>query len=148
MRAHEFIPEAKDEELDEFLPLIAAAGGALARGAAAGAGALGRGAAAVGRGLAQGAKAVGRGVVKGAGKVANAVGDIAGQAAAGVAQGLASGGGAAAPQDDGQLKAGSRVIVPKLGAVDVIAVTPSGVTLNTKTQLGFNITVDPRSLQR
>ena len=147
MRAYEFIPEAKDEELDEFLPLIAAAGGALARGAAAGAGALGRGAAAVGRGLAQGAKAVGRGVVKGAGQVAHAVGDIAGQAAAGVAQGMASGG-AAAPADDGQLKAGSRVVVPKLGAVDVIAVTSSGVTLNTRTQLGFNITVDPRSLQR
>lgn len=154
MRAHEFIPEGNDEELDEILPLIGAVGGALARGAAAGvgalgrgavagAGALGRGAAAAGRGLAQGAKAVGRG----AGKVANAVGDIAGQAAAGVAQGIAAGGGGAEKQDDNQLRAGGRVSIPKLGAVDIIAVTSSGVTLNTRTQLGFNITVDPRSLQ-
>jgi len=146
MRAHEFIPEGNDEELDEILPLIGAVGGVLARGAAAGAGALGRGAAAAGRGIAQGAKAVGRGVVKGAGKVANAVGDIAGQAAAGVAQGMASGGGAE-KQDDNQLRPGGRVSIPKLGAVDIIAVTSSGVTLNTRTQLGFNITVDPRSLQ-
>lgn len=147
MRAHEFIPEGNDEELDEILPLIGAVGGALARGAAAGVGALGRGAAAAGRGLAQGALAVGRGVVKGAGKVANAVGDIAGQAAAGVAQGIAADGGGAEKQDDNQLRAGGRVSIPKLGAVDIIAVTSSGVTLNTRTQLGFNITVDPRSLQ-
>jgi hypothetical protein len=157
MRAYEFIPESKDEELDEILPLIGAAGGVLARGAVAAGGAamrgaaaagrgLARGAAAAGRGLVQGAKAVGRGVVKGAGEVANAVGDVAGQAAAGVAQGMAAGGGAA-KQDDNQIKAGGRVNIPKLGAVDIIAVTPTGVTLNTRTQLGFNITVDPRSLQ-
>jgi len=158
MRAHEFIPESKDEELDEILPLIGAAGGVLARGAVAAGGAamrgaaaagrgLARGAAAAGRGLVQGAKAVGRGVVKGAGEVANAVGDVAGQAAAGVAQGMAAGGGGSTKQDDNQIKAGGRVNIPKLGAVDIIAVTPTGVTLNTRTQLGFNITVDPRSLQ-
>jgi hypothetical protein len=148
MRAHEFIPEGEDEELDEILPLIGAVGGALARGAAAGVGALGRGAAVVGRGLVQGAKAVGRGVVKGAGLAANAVGDVAGQAAAGLAQGMTAGGSGSTKPDSNQIKAGGRVSVPKLGAVDIIAVTPTGVTLNTKTQLGFNITVDPRSLQQ
>ena len=145
MRAHEFIPEAKDEELDEFLPLIGAAGGALARGAAAGAGALGRGAMAAGRAIGRGAAAAGRGLAQGA----KAVGNIAGQAAVGIANGIASGDDSGAEkQDSNQIKAGGRVSIPKLGAVDIIAVTPTGVTLNTRTQLGFNITVDPRSLQR
>ena len=146
MRANEFIAEARDEELDEFLPLIAAAGGALARGAAAGAEALGgaavRGAAAAGRGIAQGAKALGRG--------AAAVGRGVGQVASDVSQGMAAKAAAQQDQDQdsNQIKAGGRVSVPKLGAVDIIAVTPTGVTLNTRTQLGFNITVDPRDLQR
>jgi hypothetical protein len=145
MRAREFIVDHKEEQLDEFLPLITAAGGALARGAAAAGSAIGRGAAAVGRGVVQGAKAlgsgaaaVGSGIARGAEVVGNVV--SAAKAAKDTAQDDT--------QDDNQLKAGGRVSIPKLGAVDIIAVTSTGVTLNTQSQLGFNITVDPRSLQK
>lgn len=144
MRASEFIVDHKEEQLDEFLPLIGAAGGALARGAAAAGSAIGRGAAAVGRGVVQGAKAVGSGaaaVGSGIARGAEVVGNVVSAAkAAKAAKDTA--------QDDTQLKAGGRVNIPKLGAVDIIAVTSTGVTLNTQSQLGFNITVDPGSLQK
>ena len=55
MRAREFITDRKEERLDELLPLIATAGGALARGAVAGGTALARGAGALGTKVAQGA---------------------------------------------------------------------------------------------
>ena len=141
MRAREFIVDHKEEQLDEFLPLI---GGALARGAAAAGSAIGRGAAAVGRGVVQGAKAVGSGaaaVGSGIARGAEVVGNV-------VSAAKAANAAKDAARDDTQLKAGGRVSVPKLGAVDIIAVTPTGVTLNTQSQLGFNITVDPRSLQK
>jgi hypothetical protein len=137
MRASEFIVDHKEEQLDEFLPLIGAAGGALARGASTAGSAIGRGAAAVGRGVVQGAKAVGSGIARGAKVVGNVV---SAAKAAKAAKDTA--------QDDTQLKAGGRVNIPKLGAVDIIAVTSTGVTLNTQSQLGFNITVDPGSLQK
>lgn len=148
MRAHEFIPEAKDEELDEFLPVIGAVGGALARGAAAAGSAIGRGAAAVGRGVVQGAKAVGSGaaaVGSGIARGAEVVGNVVGAAKAAKA---AKDNAQDNTQDNTQLKAGGRVSIPKLGAVDIISVTPTGVTLNTQSQLGFNITVNPQALQR
>jgi hypothetical protein len=66
MRAREFITDHKDQKLDEFLPVIAAAGGALARGAAMGAGALARGASAAGGALARGAANIGGKIIQGA----------------------------------------------------------------------------------
>jgi len=73
MRAREFIVDHSGQKLDEFLPALAAAGGALARGAAAGAGALGRGAMAAGDAALSGAQAVGRGIAQGVQKVGGAV---------------------------------------------------------------------------
>lgn len=82
------------EQLDEVLPALAAAGGAIARGVAALGGAAARGATAAGKGLAQ----VGQQAVKGGAQ-------LAGQAVAGMAKGLASGGGATtAQQQDNQEK--------------------------------------------
>ena len=66
MRAREFITDRKEERLDELLPLIATAGGALARGAVAGGTALARGAGALGTKVAQGAQQVGTKVAQGA----------------------------------------------------------------------------------
>lgn len=63
MRAREFINEKKDQQVDEFLPALAA--GAL------------RGATALGGAIARGAGAVGNAVVKGASTAANAVGNVA-----------------------------------------------------------------------
>jgi hypothetical protein len=87
MRAREFIVDHSGQKLDEFLPALAAAGGALARGAVAGAGALGRGAMAAGDAALTGAQAVGRGIAQGAQAVGNTVAAGAekiGQAAPGV----------------------------------------------------------------
>jgi hypothetical protein len=81
MRARDFIPQNKKEKVDEFLPVLGAAAGALGRGAAALGGAALRGGAALGRGI-------GNAVTQGA----NALGQVAGQAASGVASGLAAGG--------------------------------------------------------
>lgn len=81
------------EQLDEVLPALAAAGGALARGAAVAGGALAKGAAAAGKGLAN----VGKQAVQSGSK-------LAGQAAAGFAQGLASGGGTTPQQQQQQQK--------------------------------------------
>ena len=76
MRAREFI--VKEQRTDEILPVVAAAGGALAKGAMA----LGRGAMAAGRGVAKGVQAVGNvagNAVSGVSKLAN----LAGQAGSG-----------------------------------------------------------------
>ena len=73
MRAREFITDRKEERLDELLPLIATAGGALARGAVAGGTALARGAGALGTKVAQGAQQVGTKVAQGAQQVGTKV---------------------------------------------------------------------------
>lgn len=90
MRAREFIVDHKEERLDEFLPLVAAAGGALARGAAMGAGALARGATAAGGALARGAGAVantvGGAATKGTQAVGNTISKVAQQAPQAVAK--------------------------------------------------------------
>ena len=72
MRAKEFIVDHSGQKLDEFLPALAAAGGALARGAVAGAGALGRGAMAVGNTALKGAQAVGDTIATGVEKIGQA----------------------------------------------------------------------------
>jgi hypothetical protein len=83
MRAREFIVKenkkspVQEEQLDEVLPVLAAAGAGLARGAAA-----------VGQGLRAGAGAVGQGVKavgQAVGNVASKVGNVAQQAGAAVA---------------------------------------------------------------
>jgi hypothetical protein len=72
MRAREFI--VKEQRTDEIAPVLAAAGGALARGAVA-----------VGQGLAKGAQTVGGAVVKGVGNLASKGVQAAGQAVSNVA---------------------------------------------------------------
>ena len=77
MRAREFIVDHKEERLDEFLPALAAAAapvaGAIGRGVAAAGGALARGASTV-------ANTVGGAVTKGAQAVGNTVNKVAQQA--------------------------------------------------------------------
>ena len=87
MRAREFITDRKEERLDELLPLIATAGGALARGAVAGGTALARGAGALGTKVAQGAQQVGTKVAQGAQQVGTKVAQGAQQVGTKVAQG-------------------------------------------------------------
>lgn len=87
MRAKEFIVDHSGQKLDEFLPALAAAGGALARGAVAGAGALGRGAMAVGNTALKGAQTIGNGIEQGAQAVGDTIAtgvEKIGQAAPGV----------------------------------------------------------------
>jgi len=79
MRAREFTSK-NDQQVDEFLPALGAAAGAVGRGVMAVGSTLARGASAVGGAVARGAQAVGQGVSN---------------AASAVGQGIAGGGGAA-----------------------------------------------------
>jgi hypothetical protein len=86
MRAREFITEHKEERLDEFLPALAAAGGALARGVAAGADAAATVGGALARGAGSVANTVGNAVTKGTQAVGNTVSNVAQQAPQAVAK--------------------------------------------------------------
>jgi hypothetical protein len=79
MRAREFTSK-NNQQVDEFLPALGAAAGAIGRGVMTAGSALARGASAVGGAVARGAQAVGQGVSN---------------AASAVGQGIAGGGGAA-----------------------------------------------------
>jgi hypothetical protein len=79
MRAREFTSK-NNQQVDEFLPALGAAAGAVGRGVMAVGSTLARGASAVGGAVARGAQAVGQGVSN---------------AASAVGQGIAGGGGAA-----------------------------------------------------
>ena len=87
MRAREFITDHKAEKLDEFLPLIAAAGGALARGAVAGGTALARGAATAGGAALRGAANIGGKIAQGVGQAGTKIAQGAQQVGTKVAQG-------------------------------------------------------------
>jgi hypothetical protein len=65
MRAKEFIKDDY-QQVDELAPVVAALGGAIARGAAAAGGALARGAATAGSKIAQGASTAGSKIAQGA----------------------------------------------------------------------------------
>lgn len=84
MRAREFIRPVNEQQLDEFLPALGAAAGAVGRAAMAGGAALGRGALAAGRvagqALAKGTQAAGRVAGQAVTKGAQAAGKAAGQA--------------------------------------------------------------------
>jgi hypothetical protein len=93
MRAREFIVEQKDQRLDEFLPALAAAGGALSRGVAAGVnaaatvgGALARGAGSVANTVGNAVTNVGNAITKGTQAVGNTVSNVAQQAPQAVAK--------------------------------------------------------------
>jgi hypothetical protein len=81
MRAREFTSK-NNQQVDEFLPALGAAAGAVGRGVMAVGSTLARGASAVGGAVARGAQAVGQGVSN---------------AASAVGQGIAGSGGGAAP---------------------------------------------------
>jgi len=87
MRAREFITDHKAEKLDEFLPLIAAAGGALARGAVAGGASLARGAATAGSAAIRGAANIGGKIAQGAQQVGTKIAQGAQQVGTKIAQG-------------------------------------------------------------
>lgn len=76
MRAREFTPSNK-QQVDEFLPALGAAAGAVGRGVMAAGGALARGVGAVGGAAVRGASAVGQSIAgSSAGGGAAAVGSI------------------------------------------------------------------------
>jgi hypothetical protein len=81
MKIRELINE-DDQRVDEFLPLIGAALGGLARGAASLGGAALRGAASIGGDIAKGAEKLGGAAVTG-------IGNLASRAASGIEQGIA-----------------------------------------------------------
>jgi hypothetical protein len=158
MRFREFSQRRKEQQVDEFLPALAAAGGALARGAATVGGAALRGA---GNLAVQGAKAIGNAAVQGVKTAGQAVGNAAvqGVKAAGQAAGQAVGqalapGQKAAPGQQGAagqqpipLKVGTLVpMANPIGKVKVNKIEPHSVTLDTQQKLGMNLKVDPAEL--
>jgi len=92
MKIRELINE-DDQRVDEFLPLIGAALGGLARGAASLGGAALRGAASIGGDIAKGAGELGSAAASDAGELGGAaakgVGNLAGKAVSGIEQGIA-----------------------------------------------------------
>ena len=139
MKIQELLTEG-EQQVDEFLPALGAAAGALGRGALAAGSAVGRGAVAAGSALGRGAlaasSAVGRGV--------QAVGRGALQ---GVAQAAAKQ--VAAQQEKSkELKVGGLYKHPTLGPLKILAISSTGITLDTTKQLGFPVTVDPKNIQQ
>ena len=141
MRAKEFIIEKKHQQVDEILPVIGAAAGAIGRAALAGGGALARGAMSAG-------SAIGRGAVNVAGGVARGIGNVAG----GVARGIGNAAGGQQQQQQQQPaipKPGGMYSHPTLGQIKVLPPAPGqkGIKLDTTQKLGFPILIDPNDMQ-
>ena len=130
MRAKEFIIEKKHQQVDEILPVIGAAAGAIGRAALAGGGALARGAMSAG-------SAIGRGAVNVAGGVARGIGNAAG----GQQQ--------QQQQQPAIPKPGGMYSHPTLGQIKVLPPAPGqkGIKLDTTQKLGFPILIDPNDMQ-
>jgi hypothetical protein len=150
MRAKEFIIEKKHQQVDEILPVIGAAAGAIGRAALAGGGALARGAmsagSAIGRGAVNAAGAIGRGAVNAAGGVARGIGNAAG----GVARGIGNAAGGQQQQQQPAIpKPGGMYNHPTLGQIKVLPPVPGqkGIKLDTTQKLGFPILIDPNDMQ-
>jgi hypothetical protein len=130
MRATEFIIEKKHQQVDEILPVIGAAAGAMGRAAVAGGGALARGA------------------MSAAGSVARGIGNAVGGVARGI--GNAVGGQQQQQQQPAIPKPGSMYNHPTLGQVKVLPPAPgqTGIKLDTTQKLGFPILIDPNDMQQ
>ena len=129
MRAKEFIIEKKHQQVDEILPVIGAAAGAIGRAALAG-------------------SAIGRGAVNVAGGVARGIGNAAG----GVARGIGNAAGGQQQQQQQQPaipKPGGMYSHPTLGQIKVLPPVPGqkGIKLDTTQKLGFPILIDPNDMQ-
>ena len=160
MRAKEFITEKKQlQQVDEFLPVLGAAAGALGRAALTGGAALGRGAMAAGSALAKGAGQVASGIGKAAttagnvaSKAATAVGNVANKAGQ-VGSQIAGQMGAGQTQTPQQIQAelpkpGSLFNHPQFGPIKVLSPVSGqkGLKLDTTKQLGYPIIIDPQDL--
>jgi hypothetical protein len=144
MRATEFIIEKKHQQVDEILPVLGAAAGAIGRAAVAGGGALARGAMSAGSAIGQGALNVGKQAVAGAAQgIGNTIGKIG-------ATGSATPPGTAQGKPQQLPKPGGMYNHPTLGQIKVLppAAGQKGLKLDTTQKLGFPILIDPNDMQQ
>jgi hypothetical protein len=160
MRAREFVVEKRDQQVDEILPVLGAAAGALGRGALSLGGAAVRAApgamrkiGSIGGDVLGAAGDVVGGAARGVGRAIGGIAQGAGDAVGGIVGGIrsAAGGGDVAQGKPQQLpRPGGTYNHPSLGPVSVLPPAPGqrGIKLDTRQKLGFPIIVDPKDLQQ